>query len=367
MRHAMTSQKETTMNTPSQADETRSAVPPTLERERRAAAELLRLIWGIHISRCVYAAAELGIADLLSDHVLSSDDLARATGAHEPSLYRVLRVLAALGVLQESESRSFSLTSIGDRLRSDAPVGMRSWATFLEALGGVRPFAHILETVKTGTPGLDIEFGTSVFGYLTEHPDDFATFNAAMSERTASFAFSVADSYDFSDTRRVVDLGGGNGTLLVEILRQNAHLTGVLLEIPAVAAHADAILDATDIANRCEVLAGDFFERVPAGADCYVLANVLHDWDDERSIEILRNCLRAMHGAGKVLIVERLIPENGDDPLPTLLSDINMLILTGGQERTNTEYHKLLEAAGLTLGTTQRVAFPYGVIEGLTT
>ena len=246
----------------------------------------------------------------------SSEDLARATGAHEPSLYRVLRVLAALGVLQESESRSFSLTVVGDRLRSDAPVGMRSWATFLEALGGVRPFAHILETIKTGKPGLDIEFGTSVFGYLTEHPHDFATFNAAMSERTASFAFSVADTYDFSDTRKVVDLGGGNGTLLVEILRQNAHLTGVLLEIPAVAAHADAILDATDIANRCEVLAGDFFQRVPAGADCYVLANVLHDWDDRRSIEILRNCRQAMPGAGKVLIVERLIPENGDDPLP---------------------------------------------------
>ena len=355
------------MNTPSQADETRSAVTPALEHERRAAAELLRLIWGIHISRCVYAAAELGIPDLLSDRALSSEDLARATGAHEPSLYRVLRVLAALGVLHESEPRSFSLTVIGDRLRSDAPVSMRSWATFLEALGGVRPFAHIVETVKTGKPGLDIEFGTSVFDYLTEHPDDFATFNAAMSERTESFASSVANRYDFSDTRIVMDLGGGKGTLLVEILRQNAHLTGVLLEIPAVAAHADAILDATDLANRCEVLAGDFFKQVPAGADCYVLANVLHDWDDERSIEILRNCRRAMHSAGKVLIVERLIPENGDDPVPTLLSDINMLVLTGGQERTNAEYSKLLDAAGLIPGTIQQVAFPYGVIEGLTT
>ena len=127
------------------------------------------------------------------------------------------------------------------------------------------------------------------------------------------------------------------------------------------------MLDATDIADRCEVLAGDFFERVPAGADCYVLANVLHDWDDARSIEILRNCRQAMPGAGRVLIVERLIPEDGDDPLPTLLSDINMLVLTGGQERTNAEYGKLLEAAGLKLGNIQPVAFPYGVIEGLTT
>ena len=132
-------------------------------------------------------------------------------------------------------------------------------------------------------------------------------------------------------------------------------------------ARRPAILDATDIANRCDVLAGDFFQAVPTGAECYVLANFLHDWDDRRAIEILRNCRQAIHGAGKVLIVERLIPENGDDPLPALLSDINMLMLTGGQERTNAEYAKLLEAAGLTLGTVQRIASPYGVVEGLTT
>lgn len=333
--------------------------------ERAPSAEMLRLIWGIHVSRCLYAVAELGIADLLADGPLRTQQLAETTGTHEPSLYRVLRVLAVLELFDEHDGRSFGLTAIGERLRSGAPAGMRRWATFLEALGGVRPFAHILQTIKTGTPGLEIEFGEPLFEFLAHHPENAAVFDAAMSERTAAFAASVAGSYDFSDIRSVVDVGGGNGTLLVEILRKHVHLHGVLLETPDVAARADAILDAVDIGNRCEIKAGDFFDRVPAGADCYLLANVLHDWDDPRAIEILRACGQSMAGGGRVLIVERLIPEDGGDPLPTLLSDINMLVLTGGRERTNAEYGALLEAAGLTLGDVQPVAFPYGVIEGL--
>jgi C-methyltransferase len=185
-----------------------------------------------------------------------------------------------------------------------------------------------------------------------------------MSERTAAFAPSIEEDYDFSDVRSVVDVGGGNGTLLVEILRTHPHLHEVLLETPTVAARADAVLDAVESGARCQVLAGDFFEQVPDGADCYLLANVLHDWDDARSIQILQYCRRSMAGGGRVLIIERPIPEDGNDPVSTLLSDINMLVLTGGQERTNAQYGELLQAAGLKLGTVQPVAFPYGVIEG---
>jgi O-methyltransferase domain len=205
-----------------------------------------------------------------------------------------------------------------------------------------------------------------IFDFLAEHPENAATFDAAMSERTAAFAPSVADAYDFSDMRTVIDVGGGQGTLLAAILRKHGHLHGVLLERPPVAGRARDLLDAIDIADRSEVLAGDFFEQVPARADCYVLANVLHDWDDTRAIRILRNCRRSMARAGRVLIIERLIPEDGSDAVPTLLSDINMLVLTGGQERTNDEYSQLLSSAGLKLGNIQPVAFPYGVIEGLT-
>ena len=330
-----------------------------------AAATLLRLIWGMHISRAVYAAAELGIADLLTEGPASTQELARVTRTHEPSLYRVLRLLAALGVFDERYPRCFSLTVLGDGLRSDNAAGMRSWATFLDALGSVRPFEHILDTIKTGRPGFDAAFGMGVFDFLAQHPENAATFDAAMSERTAAFAPSVAEAYDFSDIRTVVDVGGGQGTLLAEILRKHGHLHGVLLETPAVAARAETLLDAIDIADRSKVLAGNFFEQVPDRADCYLLANVLHDWDDARAIEILRNCRRSMARAGTVLIIERLIAEDGGDAVPTLLSDINMLVITGGQERTNEEYGTLLRSAGMRLGTIQPVAFPYGVIEGV--
>ena len=232
-------------------------------------------------------------------------------------------------------------------------------------LGGVRPFEHILHTVRTGEPGFGRAQGMEVFEFLAQNPRNAAIFDAAMSERTAAFAPSVAGSYDFADLRAVVDVGGGTGTLLVEILRKHAHLHGILFETPDVAARADAILDAIDLADRRQVLAGDFFESVPDGADCYLLANVLHDWDDTRAGQILRNCRQAMTRGGRVLIVERLIPSAPGNAVPTLLSDINMLVLTGGQERTDAEYGALLAAAGLTVGAIHTVAFPYGVIEGL--
>jgi hypothetical protein len=341
-----------------------NTVETSIAAERAAAGKLLPMIWGIHISRCVYAVAELGIADLLADGPRSAQELAEATGTHEPSLYRVLRVLAALGVFEEHDARRFSLTIVGERLRGGATAGMRSWAVFTEAVGGIRPFAHILETVRTGRPGREIEFGIDLFEFLAGNPKAAAMFDAAMAERTAAYAPGVAGSYDFSDVRTVVDVGGGNGTLLVEILRGHQHLSGILFELATVASRADAVIDASDLADRCQVLAGDFFQSVP-NADCYMLANVLHDWDDARSIEILRNTRRAMAGAGRVLIIERLIPEGGGDPVPTLLSDINMLVLTGGQERTNTEYGTLLQAAGLRLNRVLPVAFPYAVIEGI--
>ena len=334
------------------------------ETELAAAAAMLPLIWGTHISRAVYVAAELRIADLLADGPVSCADLARATGTHEPSLYRVLRLLAALGVFSETGSRSFAVTVLGERLRTGVPASMRSWATFLEAIGGVRPFGPILHTVRTGEPGFGQAEGMEIFDFLAQHPRSAAVFDAAMSERTAAFAPSVAGRYDFSGIRTVVDVGGGAGTLLVEILRGHTHLSGVLFEAPAVAARAHGGLDATGIGDRCAVLAGDFFTEVPAGAECYLLANVLHDWDDTRAGQILGNCRKAMAAGGRVLIVERLIPDHPGDAVPTLLSDINMLVITGGQERTNAEYAALLAAAGFSMGTVQPVSFPYGLIEG---
>ncbi len=337
---------------------------PTTE-EQAAAATLLRMIWGIHISRAVYVAAELGIADRLASGPMSSAELAGATRAHEPSLYRVLRLLASLGVLTEHESRSFSLTVLGDRLRTDVPASMRSWAMLVESIGGVRAFEPIVDTVRTGEAGVDLAYGMGLFEFLAGHPEHAARFDAAMAERTAAYAPSVAAGHDFSRLRTVVDVGGGQGVLLASILRAHAQLRGVLLETPAVTAAARPALQAAGVADRCEVVAGDFFAGVPGGADRYVLANVLHDWDDDRAAAILAHCRRAMADGGRVLIVERLIPDDPGQAVPALLSDLNMLVVTGGKERTNAEYGELLAAAGLALGAVTPVAYPYGVIEGV--
>jgi hypothetical protein len=343
----------------------RGTAEPTQE-ERAAAAAVLRMIWGLHVSRALYAVTALGVPERLAAGPVSCAELAADSGAHEPSLYRVLRLLAALGVVSEGPPRSFSLTILGNRLLPDAPASMRSWALLHGTVAG-RPFEHILHTIRTGQPALEATYGTGLFEYLAQHPRDAAVFDAAMMERTAAFAPSVAGGYDFSDVRTVVDVGGGRGTLLAAIVRAHGHLQGTLFELPAVAAGASAVLADAGVADRCQVIAGDFFDGVPAGADCYVLANVLHDWDDARAAEILASCRKGVTRHGRVLIVERLIADDPAEAVAVLLSDINMLVLSpGGRERTNSEYGDLLRAGGLRPGVIRPVALPYGIIEGLT-
>jgi hypothetical protein len=267
---------------------------------------------------------------------MTAAQLARATQAHEPSLYRVLRLLASLGVLTEQDNRSFSLTVPGERPQAGVPASMRSWAMLVESLGGVRAFEPIIETIRTGKPGVDIAHGMSIFEFPAAHPRLAQGFQAAMSERTAAFAPSVAAGYDFSRTRTVADIGGGKGTLLAAILRAYGHLRGILLDRPAVVAGARDVLRAAGVADRCEIVGGDFFKGVPEGADRYILPNVLHDWDDARAVQILGSCRQAMAEHGRVLIVERLIPDDPADALPVLLSDLNMLVFTGGAPTPST-------------------------------
>ena len=334
------------------------------EEERAAAGAVLRMIWGIHVSRAVYVVAELGLADLLGGDPMSAAQLAQATRTHEPSLYRVLRLLASVGLLIEHPGRSFSLTLLGERLRNDVPASMRSWAMLVESLGGVRAFEPIVDTVRTGRSGVELAHGMTIFELISQRPQLLQGFNAAMSERTAAFAPSVAAGYDFSGMRSVADIGGGKGTLLATILQAHGHLRGVLFDLPAVTARAGEVLEASGVTDRCEIVGGDFFQGVPEGADAYILANVLHDWDDARAAQILVVCRRAMADGGRVLIVERLIRDDPAEAVPVLLSDLNMMVFTGGQERTNPEYGRLLADGGLTLGKVQAVATPYGVIEG---
>jgi hypothetical protein len=329
-----------------------------------AAAAVLRMIQGLHISRAVYVAAKLGIADLLADGPRPAAELAELTKAHTPSLYRVLRLLGALHVLREHPRGHFALTPLGERLRSGVPGSLRNWATLTDSVGGLRPFDRIVDSVMTGEAGLKLEYDDTWIGFLAKHPTAAVNFQAGMSERTAAFAPSLATTYDFSQMARVVDVGGGRGTLLAAILAARTHLHGVVFDLPEGVADAAETLRAAGVADRCAIESGDFFAAVPSGADGYLLANVLHDWDDERSVSILRNCRQAMRDGGKVLIVERTIFDDPEQSIPTLLSDLNMLVLTGGQERTEEEYARLLAGAGLRLTRVLPVAYPYGVFEG---
>jgi hypothetical protein len=229
----------------------------------------------------------------------------------------------------------------------------------------MRSFEPIIETVKTGKPGLDVAYGMGLFDFLAGHPDLAQQFEAAMADRTAAFAPSVAAGYDFAPMRTVADIGGGNGTLLAAILRAHGHLRGVLFELPSMVGGAAEVLRAEGILDRCEIVEGDFFHGIPAGAEAYILANVLHDWDDSDSVRVLRACRQAMAVDGRVLVVERLLPDDPADALPVLLSDLTMLVVTGGRERTTPEYGQLMAEAGLRLARVQSVAPPYGVIEGV--
>ena len=216
----------------------------------------------------------------------------------------------------------------------------------------------------SGEAGLKLAYDDKWTEFLANNPTATVEFQAAMSERTAAFAPSVAATYDFSQMRRVVDVGGGRGTLLAAVLAARTHLDGVVFDLPEVVAGAAETFRAAGVADRCGIESGDFFVAVPSGGHGYLLANVLHDWDDERSAVILRNCRRAMHADGKVLIVERMIFDDPERSLPTLLSDLNMLVLTGGQERTEEEYARLFVSAGLRLTSVVPVAYPYGIFEG---
>jgi hypothetical protein len=339
-----------------------STVEPNQD-ERAAASELLRMIWGLHISRAVYLAAELGLADLLAVGKRNATELAAATTTDARALYRVLRLLAALGVLTEPEPGSFGLTIVGERLRSDVPASMRNWAMLADTVGfGVHE--PIIDAIRTGRTGTELVYGLTTMQRVRSDARRAARFDATMSERTEAFAHSVADRYDFAPMRFIADIGGGQGTLLAAILRRHEHLRGLVFDVPDVVSRAADVLREAGVTGRCEAVSGDFFAGVPEGADCYILANVLHDWDDDQAVRILEACRQAMGAGGRVLIVERLISDDLRGAVPVLLSDLNMLLLSGGQERTNAEYRTLLTTAGLRPCRIQPVAAPYGVIEG---
>ncbi|MBS1810880.1 MAG: methyltransferase [Acidobacteria bacterium] len=330
------------------------AVPPPIA--------ILQMIGGYWISRMLYVAAELGVADLIHERPRPASELADATGMHSRALYRVLRALAGVGVFTEDESGNFHLTPVGAALRSNAPGSMR--AMVLSELAGEHfdAWTNLAQSVKTGEIAFDHKYSKDVWAYYAENPARAAIFNESMTNVSEATNAAVVAAYDFSSIQKLIDVAGGHGSLLAGILGANPHLKGVLFDQPHVVNGATAKL--ATLADRCEVVGGNMFEEVPSGADAYLMKWIIHDWDDEHSLTILKNIHRAMTENGKLLLVEMVVPPGNDMDFSKLL-DINMLVMTGGCERTEAEYAALLNNAGFKLTRILPTQGPASIIEAV--
>ena len=315
--------------------------------EAVAAQRLLELVNASWVAQGCYVMARLGIPDLLSAGPLNSQELAARTGAHAPALHRLLNALGSVDICRQRDGR-FELTSLGRRLCTDAPFSMRAWTL---QWGGEawRVWANLLHSVQTGTSARSLLTGLEGFGHLERDPQAAQIFNQAMVELTRLAALDIARAYDFSDLK-VMDVGGGYGALLAQILEEHPQARGVLFDMPHAISRAREYLGARGVAQRCEFQSGDFFQGVPGGADRYVLKTVIHDWPDDKAVSILQSCRRALKPGARVLIVERLMPERlepSKEHQGLARVDLHMLVALGAQERSLAQMVALLHAAGL--------------------
>jgi hypothetical protein len=325
---------------------------------------LMELINGFQTTQAIYVAVTLGVPDLLRNGALACDELAALTGTHSRSLYRLLRALAAMAIMNESEDRRFALTPLGRALVSDAEPSRNAWAKFVAGPPSWAAWGHLLHSVRTGETGFGRANGQDVWSYRADNPEDSALFDLAMREHTRNIAREMVSAYDFSQFGHIVDIGGGNGTLMAGLLAACRPATGTLLDLTHVVAGAGDVLEEAGVRPRCKVLAGSFFDSVPTGGDVYVLKSILHDWDDPEAHAILRNCREAMHPGARLLIVERILaPRN--QGAEGKLSDLNMLVNAGGRERTSEEFTALLAGAGFELGAMIRLPNSRFIIEAI--
>ena len=323
---------------------------------------LFQMATSYWISQVVYVTAELGVADVLKQGPKSCREIATETGADERSLYRLLRALCTIGLIRTAGTDQFALAARGRPLVSGVPGSLRAMVLTLGDMH-YAAWGHLLESVRTGRSAFQTAFGAPLFDYLGRDLEAGNTFNAAMTDFSTLVAHAVLLAYDFSDTGRLVDLGGGCGALLTSIMRMYPTMHGTLFDTPAVIAAAERHLEAAPGADRRSLVPGNFLESVPPGADVYLMSGVVHDWDDERAVTILANCRASMARTGRVLVVECVVPDGDESSFSTLL-DLNMLVMNGGRERTKAEFQQLFDAAGLRMTRVLPTLSPLSIVEG---
>ncbi|MCX4970504.1 acetylserotonin O-methyltransferase [Streptomyces sp. NBC_00654] len=314
--------------------------------EQDSSLRLLALGDGFIYARALHLAAELGIADLLADGPRPAEELSRLTATDPGTLHSMLRALAGCGVFTEQSPGCFALTAVGECLRSDHP---RSVRTTIAQSGRItaRAFQHADHALRTGDGAFTEAFGQPFWEFLRDNPEEGAAFNTAMQEHSRVERGTIVEAYDFPDTGRIIDVGGGDGTLLAAVLQARPKTTGVLFDLPHVV-ERNCIGD-VGLAERCEVVGGDIFGELPSGGDLYLMKSVLHGWTDHDVLTILRGCRRAMKPDSRLLLIERVIPP-GDVPHTSKAFDFAMHVMAGGQERTGDEYTRLLAEAGFAVG-----------------
>jgi SAM-dependent methyltransferase len=322
---------------------------------------------GHYVSRALDLAARLGVADLLAEGPRSHSELAAATRTEPAALRRVLRLLASTGVFAEGEDGRFSLTSLGELLRSDVPGSARASVILFAGTRIQDSWKELEYCVRTGQPAFR-KHSPDANPFSSMDEADTKNFDAAMATFAPATSAAMATAYDFSRFGTVMDVGGGNGAILVGLLAANPQLRGMVFDREGAAGRARAKLAEAGLSKRCEVAAGDFFEAVPEGADAYLLKHVIHDWNDEQAAAILRNCHRAMKPGAKLLVAEGVYPARIDSSLESrgaAANDVNMLVVTGGRQRSEEEFRSLYRSAGFELTKIVPTAARLSLIEGV--
>jgi hypothetical protein len=322
---------------------------------------MLQIVSGFWISRAVYIIAKLGIPDMLKSGPKTADELASATNMHASSLFRVLRALSSVGVLN-AEGNTFSLTPLSETLVTDAPGSLRWFAVSELGQEHYPAWGNLMHSVRTGEIAFDNFFGMDVWKYFSQNPKDAAVFNDSMSGVTAATNEAITSLYDFSGFKKLVDVGGGHGGLITGILKKNPNLKGVLFDAPEVIEGARPRIEEAGLADRCETVPGDFFQAVPAGGDAYIMKWIIHDWDDQKSNTILRHIRNQIPANGRLILVDCVVPET-NEPHFSKFIDLNMLVMTGGKERTAKEFQELLSAAGFKLLQVIPTELPTSIVE----
>ncbi|MFO7477141.1 MAG: methyltransferase [Methyloceanibacter sp.] len=323
-----------------------------------------QLLFGKQLTYCLSGVAWLGVADQMSVTPMPIEEIAAKTGAHAPSLYRVMRLLAAMGVFKEERGKRFALTQAGELLKSDAPGTLRYFAMMFGDEWTTRAYEHFADCLRTGQDGVTQAYGKPVFDLLAERPDLSDTFQAAMTSSSSMAGKVISAAYDFGGIERLADVGGGHGALLAAILRRNPKTHGVLFDRPEIVAGVpdDQFAGCED---RVEIEGGSFFERVPEGCDAYIMKHIIHDWSDEHCRTILELMREKLPKHGRVLVCDMVV-SGEPGPTPAKLLDIEMLVMTiGGKERTEEEFSELFASAGLRLNRIVPTERPICVIEAV--